>query len=191
MRAENPPQTGVDDSIVSARRLPVASNLAGDNTGGLFLRSEHPGCESFRQNGSENGSGEREDEHRVEQRFVQQSLASGIDGVIRDKGCGERGSDLGQGQRPYRQSCRRQIVKGATHDYGSNPFSQHERDDDSDDQWKADDDAMLFACDTTDDMGADLAPGRCHARRSPRRVSHRRCHWPETAGRNDAQRGAS
>jgi hypothetical protein len=75
----------------------VGSNAPGKNTGRLFIAVEHPGCEPFRQNRSENGSGEHQDEHRVEHSFIQQSLTIGIDGVIRDKGCGERGSDLRQG----------------------------------------------------------------------------------------------
>ena len=87
------------------------------------LGSEHAGRESFRQDPAENGSDQHQDEHRIEHSFIQHPLTVGVDRVIGDKCCGERGSDLRQRQRPCRQPRCGRVAKGAANDRRGNPFS--------------------------------------------------------------------
>ena len=94
IRRRNLPRPEFTRVLFSARRVAIASNVPGYYTGMLFLSIEHAGCESFRQDRPENGSDQHQDEHYVEHFFIQHPLTVGVNRMIGDKCCGERGSDL-------------------------------------------------------------------------------------------------
>ena len=130
---------------ICSRKLPCSWNLTITRVIGLAsFGIQHAGarCESLRQQGSENGSGQHQDEHRIEHCFVQHSLTGRIEGVMGDKRRGECGSDLRQGQSPNRRSGCGCVAEGASHNRRGDPLSEDERADESRDQGEAAEDAL-------------------------------------------------